>query len=88
MLLWLFNLLDLIVAINLIAAHFGAFQIIALFSMIYLIGKGIIFIKDPFSILDIIIGLYFIILLLGIKTFLTWIFFAYLIYKIVVSITY
>ena len=87
MLIWILNALDFIVAINIVALHFGFLQNLAIFSIIYLILKGIIFIVDPFSIIDIIIGVYMILLLFGISTFLTWLFLSYLLYKIVISFT-
>ena len=85
MLIWLLNILDLAVAIVLIAVHFNAFYSLVIPSVIYLIIKGSIFIKDPFSIIDIIIAIYLIILAAGIKTFITWIFVIYLLYKTIIS---
>ncbi len=85
MLVWIFNILDLIIAMNLIALQFGYLKGLAVFSIIYLVIKGIIFIKDPFSIIDIFIAAYIILLLIGITTFFTWIFVLYLLYKTIIS---
>jgi len=85
MLIWLLNILDIIVAIVLVAVHFNALYSLVIPAVAYLTIKGAIFIKDPFSIIDIIIAIYLIILATGIKTFITWIFVLYLIYKTIIS---
>ena len=77
----------MIVAISLVGAHFGFFQTLTIISILYLVIKGIIFIADPFSILDIMMALYLILLLFGISTFITWIFLLYIGYKIIISFT-
>ena len=81
MIVILLGILDLIVAISLFGLQFGWFSVLAIPSIIYLLVKGIVFIKDPFSIIDIIIAVYIILLLIGIKTFITYIFILYLLYK-------
>ncbi|MEK6922843.1 MAG: hypothetical protein AABX08_03525 [Nanoarchaeota archaeon] len=85
MIIWLLNILDLIVALILIGAHFNILIYLVIPAIIYLVVKGIIFIKDPFSIIDIAIAVYLAILASGIKTFLTWIFVLYLLYKTIIS---
>ena len=84
--LWILNILDLAVATILIGVHFGFFIAAIVPTIMYLIIKGLILIKDPFSIIDIMIAIYLIILAFGIKTFLTWIFVIYLLYKTIISL--
>ena len=81
MIVILLGILDLLVAISLFGLQLGWFSVLAIPSIIYLLVKGIVFIKDPFSIIDIIIAVYIILLLIGIKTFITYIFILYLLYK-------
>ena len=85
MFVWILNILDLVVAITLVGLHFGALLPMLLPVFVYLVVKGIVFIKAPFSILDLIIAAYMILLALGLKTFFTWIFVAYMLYKFVIS---
>ena len=86
MFIWILNILDLVVALVLIGAHFGFLQSLLVPTIIYLVIKGFLFIKDPFSIIDIIIAVYLVVLAFGIKTFLTWIFVLYLLYKTIISL--
>ena len=86
MLVWIFNLLDLVVLIAMIGLHFNVLYGLLIPVVIYLVVKGIIFIKDPFSIIDLVIAGYLIVLSFGIKTFLTYIFALYLLYKTVISL--
>ena len=88
MLIQLLAALDFIVLISLFGLHLGFIKQLAIFSIIYMLIKSIIFIKDPFSIIDLIIAFYLILMLFGIKIFITYIFAAYLIYKIIVSFIY
>lgn len=81
MIVILLGILDLLVAISLFGLQMDWFNFLAIPSIIYLFIKGVIFIKDPFSIIDIIIAVYIILLLIGIKTFITYIFILYLLYK-------
>ncbi|MFH1592767.1 MAG: hypothetical protein ABIB47_05365 [Candidatus Woesearchaeota archaeon] len=85
MFIWILNILDLIVAFVLSTTHFGFFPSLIIPTIIYLIIKGVMFIKDPFSIIDLIIAVYLVVLAFGINTFITWIFVLYLIYKTIIS---
>ena len=85
-LLWILNILDLLVAVVLVGAHIGVLEIFIIPTVIYLVFKGLMLIKDPFSIIDLFIAIYLLVLALGIKTFLTWIFVIYLLYKTVISL--
>ena len=78
---------DFLVAVMLTLGHFdvigGRFLIAP---AIYLIGKGLLFPKDVASIIDIVAGLYLLLILFfGIHTFLAYIFAAYLMQKFVFS---
>ena len=84
--LWILNILDLAVAVVLIGIHFGVFVNLAVPTIIYLVVKGAILIKDPFSMIDLAIAVYLIVLAFGIRTFLTWIFVLYLLYKTIISL--
>lgn len=86
MLIWIFNFLDAIVVLALLGGHFGFLEGLLIPCFVYLVVKGIIFINDPFSILDLIIAVYLIILIFGISTFLTYIFALYMLYKIILSL--
>ena len=77
--------MDGIVALTLLGLQFSVFQFLAIPAAIYLFIKGLIFLVDPFSIIDIIIGIYILLMLLGLKIFLTYIFILYLAYKIFIS---
>lgn len=85
MIVKLFGILDFISAITLLGLQFNALDVLAIPMIVYLLVKGIIFIKDPLSIIEIIIAIYTIILLTGIKTHLTYLFIVYLLYKAVIS---
>lgn len=84
-LLWIFAVLDGIVALTLLGLQFNALTFLAIPAAIYLFVKGLIFLLDPFSIIDIIIGIYILLMLTGLKIFLTYIFVLYLAYKIFIS---
>ncbi len=85
MLVQLLGILDLIAAITLLGLQFNLIEFLALPVIAYLLIKGIIFIKDPLSIIEIIIGVYTLFLLIGFKTQLTYLFVLYLLYKAVIS---
>lgn len=84
-LLWILAILDGIVALTLLGLQFSVLQFLAIPAAIYLFIKGLIFLVDPFSIIDITIGIYILLMLLGLKIFLTYIFVLYLVYKIFIS---
>ena len=83
----IFAFLDLIILIIILGLHFNFVNslIITLLAALYLFFKGIIFIGDFFSILDILVGIYLVLMYLGVQTFVTYIIIFYFIYKIVFS---
>jgi len=84
----LLGFLDVLVAALMLATHLGAMHEwrIAIMGAAYLIGKGVIMRGSFLSILDIIIGIYFILIMLGVRTFLVYIFALVLVYKFVTSL--
>ncbi|MBI2499605.1 hypothetical protein HYV88_05165 [Candidatus Woesearchaeota archaeon] len=84
-LIWVLAILDGVVALTLLGLQFGILQFLAIPAAIYLFIKGLIFLVDPFSIIDIIIGIYILLMLVGLKIFLTYIFILYFVYKIFIS---
>jgi len=88
MLIWLFTLLDFFVLFTLIVTHFHwlVSPLLILLSFVYLIAKGIIFFGELLSMLDLLIALYFILIVFGIGFNLLFYFsVAFLIYKIVMG---
>lgn len=88
MLIWLFSILDFVVLFDLIVTHYNWLisPILILFSIIYLIAKGIIFFGELLSMLDLLVALYFILFLFGINVSLLFYFgVIFLIYKIIMG---
>lgn len=84
----LLGLLDTIVAALMIATHLNILHEwrIAIMGAAYLVGKGILMKGSFLSILDIVIGIYFILIMLGVRTFLVYVFALVLVYKFVTSL--
>jgi len=85
MIVKLFGILDLVSAIVLFGLQFNLLESLAIPVIVYLLAKGIMFIKDPLSIIEIVIALFIIVLLMGVKTHLTYLFIVYLLYKALIS---
>ena len=64
----LFGLLDILTAISLVLLYFGFFKTIGVVFAIYLLLKGLLFLKSVVSILDIISGIF---ILLAVKHYLS-----------------
>jgi hypothetical protein len=71
-----------------LATHFGLLYEwrITFLSVAYLIGKGLVFRESFLSLLDILAGIYFILIMLGVRTFLVYAFALVLAYKLVTSL--
>lgn len=84
----LLGLLDALVAALMLATHFGLLQEwrIVLIAASYLIGKGIILRGSLLSYIDIATGIYFILIMLGVHTFLVYVFAIFLCYKFLTSL--
>jgi len=82
MIFLIFQFLDLLTAFVLVSAEFGIVSNQILFyHASYLIGKAIWFFKDPFSWIDGAIGIYLILMIFGVRSFLSYIFALYFVYK-------
>ena len=79
---------DLIVGVLMLATHLGLFHEwrIAIAGAAYLIAKGIILPRSILSILDILAGIYFILIMIGVRTFLVYAFALVLAYKFITSL--
>jgi hypothetical protein len=84
----LLGLLDTLVAALMIATHLNILHEwrIAIMAAAYLIGKGIIMPGSFLSMLDISAGVYFILIMLGLRTILVYAFAIIMIYKFVTSL--
>ena len=85
MILWLlFTVMDFAVATMILLTHTGVLDSwrLLLSAAAYLIGKGIMFQGSLLSLLDIVCGLYLLIMLFGVRTFFDYAIFAYLLYKV------
>jgi len=83
MLFLLFTLLDFIVIIIMLLSLFGIATKLLLIASIYLILKGLIFLGDFTSIVDMLAGVYLILLFFGFKSVITYIVMFYLTQKII-----
>ena len=87
MVLWLIlTIVDFLISIVVLLSQVGIVDSwrLLLSAAIYLAGKGIIFRGDLLSILDIVSAAIIVLVLFGVKTFLTYIVIGYLLYKVVV----
>jgi hypothetical protein len=82
------GLLDALVAALMLATHFGLLQEwrIVFMGAAYLIGKGFLLRGSFLSVMDILAGIYFILIMLGVKTFLVYVFAIFLCYKFITSL--
>ena len=88
MLMWIFSLLDLIVLFTLIVTQYGWIisPILIILSFLYLFAKGIIFFGELLSMLDLLIAIYFALLIFGIHFNLLFYFgVVFLLYKIIMG---
>jgi len=88
MLFIILGFFDVLAAAFMIAMHLDFLNEwkLALIFAFYLIIKAIIFRKSFLSILDILAGIYFLLIMAGVRTFLVYIFALIMIYKFVVSL--
>jgi len=80
--------IDTLIGALMLATHFGFLHEwrIAIMSFIYLTGKGFILRGSFLSLLDILAGIYFILIMLGVRTILVYAFALVLAYKLVASL--
>ena len=87
MLIWFFTILDAIVLVIVLLAQLGVWDHwrFILGGAGYLILKGLAFRGELLSTVDLVFGVYMLIMLLGARWFITWLLVAWLIYKIFFS---
>jgi predicted membrane protein len=80
--------IDVIVGALMITTHLGLLHEwrIAIMGAAYLIGKGAVLHGSFLSILDIIAGIYFILIMLGVRTVLVYVFALVFVYKFITSL--
>ena len=87
MLAFLLGLFDVLTGIFMLLLHYDATGWRAVFGFaMYMILKGIAFRFEFLSIIDLLMGIYIILMFFGVKTFLVYVFFAYIMYKAVISL--
>lgn len=84
----LLGFIDVIVGALMLATHLGLVHEwrFAIMGAIYLIAKAIAMRGSFLSVLDILAGIYFILIMIGLRTFLVYVFMLIMIYKFVVSL--
>ncbi|KYK24487.1 hypothetical protein AYK26_06610 [Euryarchaeota archaeon SM23-78] len=84
----LLGFIDVVFGTLMLVTHLGLLTEwrIAIIGAAYLIGKGLMLRGSFLSILDVLAGIYFILIMLGVRTFLVYIFVIILIYKFVTSL--
>jgi hypothetical protein len=89
MVLWIaLTILDFLVASGVLFIQIGAFDSwrILFSGGIYLIGKGLFFPTSMLSIIDIFCGIYILLMIFGLHTFLGYVIVAYLLYKVLLFV--
>ncbi|HHE36335.1 MAG TPA: hypothetical protein ENL16_00795 [Candidatus Woesearchaeota archaeon] len=84
----LLGFLDVITGALMLAIHLGFLHEwrLTVIGTAYLIGKGLLLRGSFLSILDVLAGVYFILIMLGIRTFLVYVFLIIMVYKFVTSL--
>jgi hypothetical protein len=86
MILRLLGFMDFIAGVVMVLLNFHLVSWSVAFGFaLYLIFKGIMFKSDFMSMFDLLMGVYMILMLFGIRTFITYLFVAYSVYKVVIS---
>lgn len=84
----LLGFVDVIVGALMLATHLNFLHEwrLAIMGSIYLIAKSLVLRGSLLSVLDILAGIYFILIMLGVRTFLVYVFLIILIYKFAISL--
>lgn len=84
----LLGLLDVVVGVLMLATHLNILfeWRAALIGASYLIGKGLLMRGSFLSVLDVFAGIYFILIMLGARTFLVYFFLIIFCYKFITSL--
>ncbi|MBN2142182.1 hypothetical protein JW711_02530 [Candidatus Woesearchaeota archaeon] len=82
------SFIDLLIGVMMLLAHFdvGVSWRLAIGGSFFLIGKSILFRGSFLSVLDFIAGIYLLLVMIGLKTPLVFLFFGLMIYKFIVSL--
>jgi len=82
MLYIIFQFLDFLTAIVVAGAHYNLISWkLLIYHAIYLILKGVIYWRSWMSWIDIIVGIYIILMIFGLHGWMTWISICYFVYK-------
>jgi len=84
MLMWIFTALDIFVLITLFLTHYNWLlsPLMIFLSFIYLVFKGILFFGEIMSTIDLLIAIYLILMVFGLKTFIFYFIVFWFLYKI------
>ena len=82
----LFGLLDFVTGLTLIFMYFNLLKVVGSILAIYLIIKGLLFIKNIVSMIDIICGIFILFASLGYFYYLDWVVVVWMIQKGVFSV--
>lgn len=84
----LLGFLDVFISVLMLLTHLGLLHRwrFAFMGAAYLIGKGFLFRGSFLSFIDIAAGIYFILIMFGLKTFLVYVFLAIMVYKLIASL--
>ncbi|MAE13531.1 hypothetical protein CMO92_03120 [Candidatus Woesearchaeota archaeon] len=87
MIVWLFHIADLFVLVTMVGTHLGLLDSwrALLGGAAYLLGKGWFYRGDFMSMIDMVLGIYLIMMLFGAAWTLTWIAVAWFLYKFIVA---
>jgi len=86
MVVFILGLLDILAACSFLFLKFGFMESFAVFFMFFLIIKGVLFIKNIVSILDIVCGVFLILAYFDVFNIVSWICFVWLLQKGVFSL--
>ncbi|MFH0870317.1 MAG: hypothetical protein V1866_04650 [archaeon] len=84
----LLGIIDVFFAVLMVLTHLGLLHKwrLAFMGAAYLIGKGFLLRGSFLSFIDMAAGVYFILIMFGLKTFLVYVFLAVMIYKFIASL--
>jgi len=84
----LLGFIDVVIGALMLATHLGFLHDwkLTIMGVAYLVGKGVLLRGSFLSILDILAGIYFILILLEVRTFLVYVFLIIMVYKFVTSL--
>jgi hypothetical protein len=86
----LLGLIDFLLAVLMLLAHLEIFSAwrIAIAALIFWTAKGIIYRGSFLSVIDLLAGVYFILVMLGVRSVIVYLFLAFMIYKFSLSLMF